>query len=187
MRKNFGAKPYLYPMPVFIIAAYDENGKPNAMNAAWGGMSEDTEISLCLSAHHKTVKDIIASGAFTVSMADAAHVVESDYVGVVSGNDEPEKMAKSGFHTTKSEFVNAPLIDELPMAVECELKSYDEESCRLIGKIKNVSCDESMLDENGKVDLSKFHPIVFDPFNHTYMTLGEVVGAAFSDGKKLMK
>ena len=118
MRKNFGAKPYLYPMPVFIIAAYDENGKPNAMNAAWGGMSEDTEISLCLSAHHKTVKDIIASGAFTVSMADAAHVVESDYVGIVSGNDEPEKMAKSGFHTTKSEFVNAPLIDELPMAVE---------------------------------------------------------------------
>jgi len=185
MRKNFGAKPYLYPMPVFIIAAYDENGKPNAMNAAWGGMSEDTEISLCLSAHHKTVKDIIASGAFTVSMADVAHVVECDYVGVVSGNDEPEKMAKSGFHTTKSEFVNAPLIDELPMAVECTFKSYDAANCRMVGEIVNVCADEKILDAEGKIDVTKLDPITYDPVTHEYRRLGEVVGKAFKDGLKL--
>ena len=187
MRKNFGAKPLCYPQPVFILATYDENGVPDAMNAAWGGINEDDELFICCGANHKTTANLLARKAFTVSMATAEQVVASDYVGIVSANNVPNKLEVCGWHCTKSEFVDAPLIDELPMAVECELKSYDEESCRLIGKIKNVSCDESMLDENGKVDLSKFHPIVFDPFNHTYMTLGEVVGAAFSDGKKLMK
>ena len=121
MRKNFGAKPYTYPQPVLIIAAYDENGAPNAMNAAWGGISDDTQISMCLSAGHKTVKNIQARKAFTVSMADAAHVAACDYVGIVSGNKVPDKFEKAGFHATKSEFVDAPLIDELPMALECTL------------------------------------------------------------------
>ena len=125
MRKNFGAKPYLYPQPVFIIATYGEDGTPDAMNAAWGGISDDTQISLCLSAGHKTVKNILARKAFTVSMADAAHVTACDYVGVVSANQTPDKLERAGFHTTKSEFVDAPLIDELPMAVECRLVSYD--------------------------------------------------------------
>ena len=113
MRKNFGAKPYTYPQPVFIIATYGEDGTPDAMNAAWGGISEANELSMCISAGHKTTKNILARKAFTVSMADAAHVVECDYVGVVSANDVPDKLAKAGFHTTKSEFVDAPLIDEL--------------------------------------------------------------------------
>ena len=119
MRKNFGAKPYTYPQPVLIIATYNENGTADAMNAAWGGISDDTQISMCLSAEHKTVKNILTRGAFTVSMADAAHVTECDYVGIVSANDVPDKLAKAGFHTTKAEFVDAPLIDELPMALEC--------------------------------------------------------------------
>ena len=153
MRKNFGAKPYTYPQPVFIIASYDENGVPDAMNAAWGGISEDKEISMCISEEHKTTKNILARKAFTVSMADAAHVVACDYVGIVSGNKEPDKFAKAGFHATKSEFVDAPLIDELAVAVECKLISYDPETCRLVGEIVNVSVDESVLDENGKVDV----------------------------------
>ncbi len=111
MRKNFGAKPYTYPQPVFIIATYGEDGTPDAMNAAWGGISEANEISMCISAGHKTTKNILARKAFTVSMADAAHVAECDYVGVASANDVPDKLAKAGFHTTKSEFVDAPLID----------------------------------------------------------------------------
>ena len=123
MRKNFGAKPYTYPQPVLIISAYDENGTPDAMNAAWGGISDDTQISMCLSAGHKTVKNIQARKAFTVSMADAAHVVACDYVGIVSGNKVPDKFEKAGFHATKSEFVDAPLIDELPMTLECTLVS----------------------------------------------------------------
>ncbi|MBQ9951934.1 MAG: flavin reductase family protein [Clostridia bacterium] len=185
MRKNFGAKPLLYPQPVFIIAAYDENGVPNAMNAAWGGISEDQEVSVCISAGHKTTKNILASKAFTISMADAGHVAQCDYVGVVSGNKVPDKMEKAGFHTTKSEFVNAPLIDELSMAVECRLVSYDPESCRLVGEIVNVCADESVLGENGKVDPAKLRPITFDPMNNAYLVLGERVGSAFSDGLKL--
>lgn len=185
MRKNFGAKPMVYPMPVFIIAAYDENGAPNAMNAAWGGISEETEISVCISEDHKTTKNILASGAFTVSMADADHVAACDYVGIVSGNDVPDKLEKAGFHTTKSEFVNAPLIDELPMAVECKLISYDPATCRLVGEIINVSADERVLGEKGRVDVSKLRPITFDAMNYDYLTLGEKVGKAFSEGKKL--
>lgn len=150
MRKNFGAKPYTYPQPVLIIASYDENGTADAMNAAWGGISDNTQISMCLSAGHKTVKNILARQVFTVSMADAAHVVECDYVGIVSANDVPDKLTKAGFHTTKSGFVDAPLIDELPMALECKLISYDEESCRLVGKIVNVSADERVLSADGK-------------------------------------
>ena len=185
MRKNFGAKPWTYPQPVFIIATYGEDGTPDAMNAAWGGISDDTQISMCLSAGHKTVKNILARGAFSVSMADAAHVVECDYVGIVSANDVPDKLEKAGLHTTKSELVDAPLIDELPMALECKLISYDEETCRLVGEIVNVSAEESILGEDGKINLAKFEPIVFDPVNHAYLKLGGKAGNAFRDGLKL--
>ena len=185
MRKNFGAKPYTYPQPVLIIASYDENGTPDAMNAAWGGISDDTQISMCLSAGHKTVKNILKRKAFTVSMADAANVAACDYVGIVSANDVPDKLEKAGFHTTRSEFVDAPLIDELPMALECRLVSYDEESCRMVGEIVNVSAEESVLDENGKIDSGKLQPITFDPVNNAYLKLGEKVGNAFRDGLAL--
>ena len=184
MRKNFGAKPICYPQPVFILAAYDENGVPNAMNAAWGGISDDKEISFCISAGHKTTHDILASKAFTVSMADAAHVVECDYVGVVSGNQVPDKLERCGFHTTKSEFVKAPLIDELPMALECKLVSYNPETCRLVAEIVNVCADENVLTD-GKIDPAKLQPITFDPVNNAYLVLGEKVGNAFGDGLKL--
>ena len=184
MRRNFGAKPICYPQPVFILAAYDESGVPNAMNAAWGGISDDREISFCISAGHKTTHDILARKAFTVSMADAAHAVECDYVGVVSGNDVPDKLSRCGFHTTKSEFVDAPLIDELAMALECRLVSYDPGTCRLVGEIVNVCADESVLTD-GRIDPAKLRPITFDPVNNAYLALGEKVGNAFQDGLKL--
>jgi len=185
MRKNFGAKAMLYPMPVLIIGSYDENGTPDAMNAAWGGISEETQISICVSEDHKTTKNILARGAFTVSVADAENVVAADYVGVVSGNKEPDKIKKAGWSVLKSEFVDAPLFEELPMALECKLISYDEESCRLVGEIVNVCADERILNAEGKIDLEKFSPITYDPVYHTYRKLGEVVGHAFSDGLKL--
>ena len=185
MRKNFGAKPFLYPQPVLIIASYDENGVPDAMNAAWGGISESDQISMCLSPGHKTVKNILARKAFTVSMADAAHVTECDYVGIVSANQVPDRLAKAGFQTTKSEFVDAPLINELPMALECRLVSYDEDSCCMVGEIVNVCADESVLDADGKIDPDKLEPITFDPVHNVYRKLGETVGNAFRDGLKL--
>lgn len=185
MRKNFGTKAILYPMPVLIIGSYDENGTPNAMNAAWGGISEETEISICVSDDHKTTENILARKAFTVSIADAKNVVAADYVGIVSGNKVPDKIEKAGWHAVKSDMVDAPLFEELPMALECRMISYDRESCRLVGEIVNVCADESILGEDGKIDLSKFEPITYDPVHHTYIRLGEKVGNAFSDGKVL--
>lgn len=182
MRKNFGPKPAIYPMPVLILAAYGEDGTPNAMNAAWGGISEETEISMCISPEHKTTENILARKAFTVSMATADYVEACDYVGIVSGNEVPDKVARAGFHTTKSQFVDAPLIDELPMAMECKLISYDPESCRLVGEIINVSAHESVLNPQGFVDPAKLRPITYDAMNHTYLVLGEIVGNAFADG-----
>ena len=182
MRKNFGAKAMCYPMPVFIIGTYNADGSPNAMNAAWGGISEETEITICVDNTHKTAENLLARKAFTVSMATVKMMTACDYVGIVSGTKEPEKFAKAGFHATRSEFVDAPLIDELPMALECELLSYDEETCRLVGRIVNVCADESVLGENGKVDVSKLQPISYDPMNHHYLVLGKKVGQAFHDG-----
>ena len=185
MRKNFGPKPFIYPMPVLVIASYDENGVPNAMNAAWGCAADMNRIGIYVSASHKTTKNILARGAFTVSMADASHVVEADYVGLVSGNDVPGKLEKAGLHATKSELVDAPLIDELPMALECTLISYDEESELLTGEIVNVCADERILGENGRIDPAKLQPITYDPVNNAYMVLGDKVGKAFRDGMRL--
>lgn len=184
MRKNLGAKAILYPMPVLIIGSYDENGVPDAMNAAWGGISEETQISICVSEDHKTTANILSRKAFTVSIADAENVIAADYVGVVSGNNEPDKIKKAGWTIVKSENVDAPLFNELPLTLECKLISYDEESCRLVGEIVNVCADERILTD-GKVDLSKFSPITYDTVNHDYLTLGDKVGKAFSDGLKL--
>lgn len=183
-RKNFGAKPYSYPQPVFIIATYNEDGTADAMNAAWGGISEMDEISFCISAGHKTTKNFLRTGAFTVSMADADHVVACDYVGIATGNTIKDKLDRAGFTVTKSELVDAPIINELAICIECKVRSYDPETCRLVGEIVNVSADESVLTED-KVDVAKVRPITFDPFNNAYHVIGEKVGNAFSDGMQL--
>ena len=183
MRKNFGAKPYLYPQPVMIVATFDENGKANAMNAAWGGIVGSNEIIIDLGSH-KTTDNMLKTKAFTVSVADAAHVTECDYVGIASANSEPDKMAKAGFTTVKSEFVNAPVINELPLTLECELKDVIDGS-KYLGEIKNVSADESILGADGEIDLDKFIPITYDPVHYGYYRLGEKTGNAFADGKKI--
>ena len=184
MRKNFGAKTCLYPMPVLIIGTYDENGMPNAMNAAWGGVYDTNQVMVCLADDHKTTENIKKSGAFTVSFATVKTVAPCDYVGIVSANDVPNKLERAGLHTTKSEFVNAPLIDELPVAVECRLLKFNEDGI-CIGEIVNVSADESVIDENGKVDAKKFDPIIYDGMTHAYWSFGDKVGRAFSDGKSI--
>lgn len=180
-RTNFGAKPIMLPQPVLIIATYDENGNPNAMNAAWGITTDYQEITISLG-EHKTTDNLAVRKAFTVSMATEDQMIACDYVGIASGRNVPDKFAKAGFHATKSEFVDAPLIDELPMALECTVKSFEDGI--LIGNIVNVSADESVITD-GRVDPKKLKPITFDPCNNTYVALGEVVGKAFSDGNKL--
>ena len=180
-RVNFGAKPNMFPMPVLIIGTYDENGVPNAMNAAWGMISDFKEISISLS-EHKTTANLRARKAFTVSMATEDFVEACDYVGIVSANNVPNKFEKAGFHVIKSDFVDAPLIEELPMALECKVKSFEDGI--LVGEIVNVCADEKVLTD-GRIDPAKLKPITFDPVNNVYTGLGKVVGAAFGSGKQL--
>lgn len=186
MRKNFGPKPYMYPMPVLILASYDENGKPNAMNAAWGGIIDSDKILISISGKHKTTKNIKHTNAFSVSFATKETYVACDYVGIVSGNKEANKFEKAGFTAIKSDFVNAPIIKELPLTLECEVFEWieDEDDYLLKGKIVNVSAEESIL-KDGHINLEVFHPITYDSNNHHYVALGEVVGKAFCDGNKL--
>ncbi|MBR6758388.1 MAG: flavin reductase [Bacteroidaceae bacterium] len=184
MRKDFGTKTWMYPMPVLIVAAYDENGLPNAMNAAWGGINTDDRVGICLADNHKTTHNILSTRAFTVSMATVAQLAACDYVGIVSGNNVPDKIDRAGFTTVPSQHVHAPIIEQLPMTLECRLVSYDAESNYMIGDIINVSADESIL-TNGKIDIAKLQPITYDPINHQYRVLGEVVGKAFADGNAL--
>ena len=171
-------------MPVLIVGSYDEKGEPNAMNAAWGGIYDTDLVMVCLAHEHKTTENIKKSGAFTLSFATRDTVVPCDYVGIVSANDEPNKFAKAGFSATKSEFVNAPIINELPMTVECRLLKFNEDDI-CIGEIVNISADESILDEKGMVDAGKLDPIIYDGVSHAYWSFGEKVGRAFLEGKKI--
>ena len=185
MRKDFGSKAWLYPMPSLIVATYDENGNPDAMNAAWGGIYADDKVGICLAKGHKTTANLLATKAFTVSMATVDQLVACDYVGIESANKVANKMEKSGFHTVKSNRVNAPIIEELPMTMECEVLSYDEENEFVVGKIVNVCADEKILDEKGNIDPARLQPILFDPCHMAYLKVGEQVGKAFHDGKEL--
>ncbi|MBE5732246.1 MAG: flavin oxidoreductase [Clostridiales bacterium] len=186
MRKDLGVKPYILPMPVLIVSAYDENGNANAMNAAWGTICDMDKVLLVLTAGHKTTKNILSSKAFCVGTANKINLAESDYVGIVSGNKTKDKIKNTGWMLEKSKFVNAPVITSLPLSLECKLISYDTENEILIGEIVNVSADESII-EDDSVSIEKANPIVYDPTSHSYYTLGEKAGNAFSDGKKLIR
>ena len=186
MRKDLGAKPFCYPMPVYIIATYNSDGSSNAMVAAWGGISEETEITVCISPEHRTTENILSRKAFTVSMATLPYTAACDYLGLVSGKEQPDKLEKAGLHPTPSDKVDAPLLQELPMALECTLLSYDPESCRLVGRIVNVSVEEAILSKRGTVDPQKLQPIIFDPVNSRYWSLGERAGNALRDGLSFM-
>ena len=182
-RVDFGAKPWMLPMPVLIIGTYDKDGVPNAMNAAWGMVSDMNEISISLS-KHKTTENFAATGAFTVSFATEDTVAACDYVGIESALKVPDKFAKAGFTATTSSRVNAPIINELHVALECKVKSF--ENGILVGEIVNVTADDAVITD-GKIDMKKLKPIAFDTVNSTYVALGDVVGKAFSDGLKLKK
>ena len=183
MKKNFGKKNWMFPMPVLMIGTYSEDGTPNMMNVAWGGVTLEDEITICIDTAHKTWANIAARKAFTVAFGTADAVRACDYLGIVSGNDAPDKVAKSGFTALKSEFVDAPVMAELPLVLECELVSMNEENCNVVGRILNCAVEESVLTD-GKPDAAKMKPICYDPCAHVYRIMGEVVAKAFSCGKE---
>ena len=189
MKKNLGVMPALFPMPVVVVAAYDENGKPNAMTAAWVQICDMDKIALFVDPEHKTMKNILATKAFTVATADLAHMAEADFIGIASGNQMPDKFEKSGLHEMKSEFVNAPVIAELPVSLDCELVDVidTEHVYAMVGKIVNVSAEESIIGNDGKVDPEKIQALIFDQFHNGYFVVGEKVGQGWSAGKELVK
>lgn len=188
MRMKLDITEGIFPMPVLMVATYNEDGSVNVMNAAWGTMQERGNVALNLTETHKTVKNIKATGAFTVSIADAAHMIEADYFGVVSGNSVANKFENSGLTASKAEMVNAPVINEFPLCLECEFIEYQngEYGCGVIGKVVNVTADENVM-VNGKVDMSLVNAIAFDPYTHGYYKVTERVGEAFKDGLQLKK
>lgn len=188
MRKKLNLTEGIFPMPVLMVATYNEDGSVNVMNAAWGTMQERGNVALNLTKTHKTVKNIEARGAFTVSIADAAHVVEADYFGVESGNRVSGKFENSGLTASKSELVDAPVINEFPLCLECEFIEYQdgEYGCGVIGRVVNVTADETVI-VDGKIDMSLVNAIAFDPYTHGYYKVTERVGEAFKDGLQLKK
>ena len=188
MRKKLSITEGIFPMPVLMVATYNEDGSVNVMNAAWGTMQERGKVALNLTESHKTVKNIKARGAFTVSIADAAHVVEADYFGVESGNRAADKFEKSGLTAGRSDLVDAPVINEFPLCLECEFIEYqdNEYGCGVIGKVVNVTADESVM-AGDRVDMSLVNAIAFDPYTHGYYRVAERVGEAFKDGLSLKK
>ena len=180
MRKDFGVKPWLYPQPVLIIGTYDKDKKANAMNAAWGGTYDMDKVIISLSSH-KTTDNLKISKAFTLSFATTATAIESDFVGIVSQNKEPDKMEKAGLTPIPSKKVNAPLFEEYPLTMECEVDEFDEDKGILIGKVINISVDEKIV-KDGKIDTDEFKAIVFDPINAKYRAVGEVIADAFKVG-----
>ena len=188
MRKKLNITEGIFPMPVLMVATYNEDGSVNVMNAAWGTIHERGNVALNLTQTHKTVKNIMANGAFTVSIADAAHVVEADYFGVVSGNNVSNKFENSGLTASRAETVNAPVINEFPLCLECEFIEYQSEGygCGVIGKVVNVTADESVM-VDGKIDMSLVNAVAFDPYTHGYYKVTERVGEAFKDGLQLKK
>ena len=189
MKKDLGPMNAVYPMPVLMIATYDENGKIDVMTAAWGMICDYEKIALFLEAEHKTTKNIKAEKAFTVSIGDKDHIDIVDFLGIASANRMEDKFERTGCHATKSKYVNAPVIEEFPLVIECELDKIieDGELYGIIGKIVNVAAEEHVLSEDGKVDPTKLNALIFDQFQYGYYVTGEKVGKAWNEGKKLME
>jgi len=188
MRKSIKTTEAIFPMPVLMIATYNEDGSIDVMNAAWGMMIDRNTVALNLTETHKTVKNIKNRKAFTVSIADSNHVIEADYFGIVSGNNTPNKFENSGLTATKSENVDAPIINEFPICLECEFIEYQDSQygAGVIGKVVNVTADEKVM--NGEnIDINLVNAIAFDPYTHGYYKVNERVGEAFKDGLKIKK
>lgn len=189
MRKNLGSQPALFPMPVTVVAAYDENGTVCALNAAWAQICAMDKIALFIDADHKTTANIMQTKAFTVSVADVPNMEVADFFGIATGNKMPDKFERSGYHAVKSEFVNAPVITEFPVTLECELAEVvdTENMYAVVGRIVNVSADEKVIGDKDKIDPQKVNALVFDQYRSGYYTIGEKAGQAWNAGAGLMK
>lgn len=188
-RKDFGPKPYIYPQPVLIIGTYDENNVPDAMNVAYGGIVNSDRVQINIGVRHKTSDNIKLNKAFTVNIADVANMEAADYVGIVSGHEVPDKVKRAGISVFRSLIVDAPILENFPICLECLVEDITQvdQTLKVVGKILNVAVEESVLGEDGQIDPEKLHCLTFDVVHRQYIELGNVVGKAFSCGKNLEK
>ncbi len=184
MKKDLGKIPAVYPMPVLMVATYNGDGSVDVMNAAWGQICDMDKIVLFLESSHKTVANIRARRAFTVALADREHIAEADYFGIASGNHVSDKFARTGLTARRSKFVDAPVVEEFPVVMECELAEEIPGVDGFVGRIVNTAADESVLGGDGKIDPARLHAAAFDQFRHGYYAVGEKIGQAWDSGKK---
>lgn len=189
MKKSFGVKPYLFPMPTYMIGTYNEDESVDVMMMAWGGICAEDMVALNLEADHKTVANLKQRKAFTLAVPGADVLAESDYLGIISANKAADKFKKTGLHAVKSRHVDAPVIEEFPLVLECTVAEIQEQpyGLRVLGKIENVLADEKALDSNGAIDAAKLNAFVFDQVNFGYYSIGEKVGTAWKSGAKFIK
>ena len=184
MRKNIKITEGIFPMPVLLIATYNEDGSVNVMNAAWGMAQSMTNLKLCLTESHKTVKNMKRTMACTVALGTKELMKESDYLGLVSANNVPDKFEKSGLHAVKSKRVDAPIIEAYPICMECKVVGFEDDGTLL--EVVNVLAEEKYLNEDGTLKLDEMGIIAYDPYGHGYYEVGNKVGNAFEEGKKLI-
>ena len=189
MFKNFEVKPYLFPMPTYMIGTYNEDDSVDVMMMAWGGICAEDMVALNLEAEHKTVTNLETRKAFTLAVPGTDTLRESDFFGIATSNKMVDKFERSGLHAIKSENVDAPIITEYPLTLECEVVEMQTQpyGLRVLGKIVNVIADEKVLDENGKIDAGKLHAFAFDQMQNGYYAIGEKIGQAWHSGADLMK
>lgn len=185
MRKNFGIQTWLYPMPVLMIGTYDAAGNANIMTAAWGGIHDTHQLAVCIDPAHQTARNLQVKQCFTVSIGTVETMAACDFAGLVSAGKDPEKLLKSGFHPRKADLVDAPVFEELPMALECRVISYDDQTGCTVAEILNISADDTVLDKSGNIDPEKLRPLLYDPVHHVYREMGRITGKAFHDGLAL--
>lgn len=189
-RTNYGGgHPIILPLPCYMIATYDENNNPDLMMVAYGGQCDYNKIIVYLSPHHKTTANLRLKRAFTLSFASASTIIGSDYCGIISANKYPNKVKDAGFTIIDSPNVNAPIICEYPIALECKVKDLrlcKDEHTRVIGEIINMSVDNNYIGTDNKIDLDKVRPVVYDSSHNTYRVIGEIVGRAFKSGKEII-
>lgn len=189
MKKDFGVQPYLFPMPTYMIGTYNEDGSVDVMMMAWGGICAEDRVALNLEAAHKTVANLKARGAFTLAVPGADTLAASDYLGIATSNKTPDKFERTGLHAVKSARVDAPVIEEYPLTLECTVEKMEDEpyGLRVLGKIENVLADERVLDGQGKIDAGKLSAFVFDQMRNGYYAIGAQVGQAWHSGAGLVK
>jgi flavin reductase (DIM6/NTAB) family NADH-FMN oxidoreductase RutF len=186
MTKSLGAKTLIYPAPVLVVGTYDKADKPNVMTASWGGIccSQPPCVAVSLRKVTYSYGNIMERQAFTISIPSEKHVKEVDYFGLVSGRNT-DKFAATRLTPVKSQLVDAPYVKQFPLVLECKLVHVAELGLhtQFVGEVIDAKADESVIGDDGAIDVKRLRPLVFTPDTQDYYGIGSHKGKVFSAGK----